>query len=121
MKQNMQKHVRIISILLIVLGIIYLLVAGFACIFGLMAINNQAQDGGVFLLPTMLTGGVILFPLVLLGVLHILIARAFREDKGWSRIGLWILAILNLANVPLGTGLGIYAMWVLMKTREGAT
>ena len=31
---------------------------------------------------------------------------------------LWILAILNLGNIPLGTGFGIYAIWVLLKTGE---
>ena len=114
----MQKHVRIVTVLIILLGSIYLLAAGFIVIVGLMATNNQAQAGDVALLPTMLTGGVILFPLVLLGVLHIIIARAFRVGKAWSRIGMWILATLNLGNVPLGTGLGIYAIWVLIQTRE---
>jgi uncharacterized membrane protein len=114
----MQKHVRIVSIILIVLGAVYLLCAGFAGIFGLMAIRNQGQAGDVAILPTMLTGGLILIPLVLIGVLHIITARAFRAGRNWSRICLWILAILNLGNLPLGTGFGIYAIWVLLKTGE---
>ena len=116
----MQKHIRIISIILIVLGGFYLLGAVFIIIIGLMATSNQAQAVDVSLLPTVLTGGTILFPLVLLGVVHILTARAFRAGKKWSRIALWILAIINLGNVPVGTGIGLYAMWVLLNTRQDA-
>jgi len=114
----MQKHVRIISIILIVLGVLYLLVAGFVGIVGLMATENQAQAGDSALLPTILTGGVIVLPLILIGAMHILTAKAFRTGKSWSRIALWILAILNLGNVPLGTGFAIYSVWVLIQTRE---
>ena len=116
----MHKHIRIISIILIVLGAFYILTAGLITIFGLMATNNQAQTGDVALLSAILTGGTILLPLVLIGVAHILTARAFRLGKNWSRIALWILAIINLGNVPVGTGIGLYAMWVLLNTRQDA-
>ena len=121
MDKNMRKHVRIVSTILMVLGALYLLVAVFVTVMGLMATNNQMQSGDVALLPTMLTGGVILFPLVLVGVLHIVTASAFRVGKGWSRIALWILSILNLGNVPVGTGIAIYTIWVLIQTREEVT
>ena len=120
MKKDMQKHIRIVSILLVVLGVFYLLGAGFITIFGLMATNNQAQTANVALLPAILTGGTILLPLILIGVAHILTASAFRSGKNWSRIALWILAIINLGNVPVGTGIGLYAMWVLLNTRQNA-
>ena len=118
MDKNMRKHVRIVSTILMVLGALYLLVAGFVTVMGLMATNNQMQSGDVALLSAILTGGVILFPLVLVGVLHIVTASAFRAGKGWSRIALWILSILNLGNVPVGTGIAIYTIWVLIQTRE---
>ena len=120
MSKDMQKHIRIVSIILIVLGVFYLLAAGFITILGLMATNNQAQTRDIALLPAVLTGGTILLPLVLLGGFHILTARAFRAGKSWSRITLWILAIINLGNVPVGTGIGLYAMWVLLNTRQDA-
>jgi len=120
MKKNMVKHVRIVSVILMVLGGAYLLAALFIGIVGLMATKNQAQSIDVALLPTILTGGTILLPLLLIGVVHIVTAKAFRAGKGWSRIAMWILAVLNLGNVPLGTGLGVYAIWVLINTREEA-
>ena len=117
-QQNMQKHVRIISIIMIVSGIIYLLAALFLGVIGLMAVNNQAQTGDIDVLPAIVTGVVFLLPLGLIGVLHIFTGRAFRAGVNWARIALWILAIINLGNVPVGTAIGAYAMWVLVKTRE---
>lgn len=35
--------------------------------------------------------------------------------KSWARIVVLIVGILNLATFPLGTALGIYTLWVLMK------
>ena len=116
-QQNIQKHVRIISIIMIVSGILYLLATLFFGVIGLMALKNQAQTGNSDL-PAMITGVVFLLPLGLIGVLHIFTGRAFRAGANWSRISLWILAIINLGNVPVGTAIGAYAMWVLVKTRE---
>lgn len=117
-QQNMQKHVRIISIIMIVSGILYLLAALLLGMIGLMAVKNQAQTGDIAVMPSMVTGVVLLLPLGLIGVLHILTGRAFRAGTNWARIALWILAIINLGNVPVGTAIGVYAMWVLVKTRE---
>ena len=118
MDQPMSKHIRIVSTILIVFGVLYLILAGFSGFFGLLALNNQAEPTEVAWLPAFLTGGFILLPLLALGVLHIAAAKAFRQGKNWSRIALWILSILNLGNVPIGTVFGVYAIWVLIKTGE---
>jgi len=117
-QQNLQKHVRIISIIMIVSGILYLLATLLLGVIGLIALNNQAQTGDIAVMPAIITGIVLLFPLGFIAVLHILTGRAFRAGTNWARIALWILAIINLGNVPVGTAIGAYAMWVLVKTRE---
>ncbi len=114
----MQKHVRILSIIMIISGILYLIGVLFLGVIGLMALKNLAQPVDTDAIPAIVTGLVLLFPLAFIGVLHILTGRAFRAGKNWARIALWILAIINLGNVPLGTALGAYAMWVLVQTRE---
>jgi hypothetical protein len=100
------------------MGILYLLLTAFIGIFGLLAAKNQAQTRDAAMLPAMLTGVTFLFILGMIGVMHILTGRAFRAGKGWARIVTWILAIINLGNVPLGTAIGSYTIWVLVKTRE---
>lgn len=114
----MEKHIRIVSWIFIALGIVYLLATAFIGVMGLMAVTNKIQTEDVALLPAGLTGVMILLPLALLGIFHIFTGRGFRAGKGWARIALWILAIMNLGNVPLGTAIGVYAIWVLVKTRE---
>ncbi len=118
MKKEMKKHVRIVSMILMILGSLYLLFAGLVIVLGFMATNNQAQAGNVSLLSAILTSRTVLFSLIVLAVVHIVTAKAFRAEKGWSRIVLWILSVLNLGNVPVGTGVAIYTIWVLMNTRE---
>jgi hypothetical protein len=36
----------------------------------------------------------------------------------WARILALIVAFISLFNVPLGTGLGIYTLWVLLPTQS---
>ena len=117
-QQNMQKHVRILSIIMIVSGILYMILVFLLGVIGLMAVKNQAQTGDIAVIPAIVTGLVLLLPLGFIGVLHIFTGRAFRSGRNWARISLWILAIINLGNVPVGTAIGAYAMWVLVKTRE---
>ena len=116
---DMEKHKRIINTLLFVMGGIYLIGAAVVAGIGMLATKNQLQaDPNVALLPLAITGALIVIPLVLFGLFHIYTGRAFRQDVPWARIALWILAILNLGNVPLGTAFGAYAIWVLTETRE---
>lgn len=118
MNQDMKKHVSIVSTIFIIMGIIYLLATAFGGIFGLITVKNQAQAGNVRMLPAVLTGVTFLLPLGLVGIMHILTGRALRTGKNWARIVTWILAIINLGNVPVGTTIGAYTIWVLVKTRE---
>lgn len=117
---NKQKHIRIVSNILLALGILYLAGVVFFAVFGTWVTNNYMQAGNAesSLIPAMLTGLFFLIPLALFGIMHIIVGRAFRSGANWSRIALWILAILNLGNVPLGTAFGAYAIWILVNTRE---
>ncbi len=118
--QDKEKHIRIVSNILIGLGIFYLLAVVFAAGIGLWATKNyvQADNTDVALLPAALTAAALLIPLALFAIMHIVTGRAFKTQASWARIALWILAILNLGNVPLGTAFGAYAIWILVNTRE---
>lgn len=37
------------------------------------------------------------------------------KGKGWARILMIVLSALHLVNIPIGTILGIYGMWVLLS------
>ena len=38
--------------------------------------------------------------------------------RSWARVLVLILGILHLMAFPVGTALGAYTMWVLLKTRK---
>ena len=37
------------------------------------------------------------------------------KKQGWARILVLILGFLNLLDIPIGTALGVYTIWVLLK------
>ena len=117
MSWDLQKHIRIVSKICIAIGVIYLLALAFFSVAGLMAAYNAIGEHP--LLPAALSVVPFFAILALLGILHIATGRAFRAGKSWARTSLWILSILNIGNVPLGTGFGIYSIWLLVKTRPG--
>ncbi len=41
------------------------------------------------------------------------------RGKSWARNWLFVAAVLNLINFPLGTALGVYTLWVIWPRSEG--
>ena len=40
------------------------------------------------------------------------------QRESWARVMALVLAFLSLMNVPLGTALGIYTLWVLLPAQS---
>ena len=111
-----ESHIQRVGLLYIIIGAIFLIAVGLFGVIGLMAWINE----GSYELAAAGVGVILIIPGLLLGLLHIGAGLAFRRGQGygWSRSVLWVLSILQLGNVPLGTALGIYAIWVLVKSKE---
>ena len=60
-------------------------------------------------------GSAIAFLLVLLSAPGIIGGIGLLKRRYWARILVLVLGFLNLVSIPLGTLLGIYTIWVLMK------
>jgi len=60
-------------------------------------------------------------PIVMLLVVfsgsNIIAGVGLLKRRRWARTPALVLAVLDLAAVPIGTALGIYTIWVLMKAR----
>ena len=39
------------------------------------------------------------------------------KRRGWARILVLIIGILDLINIPIGTAIGIYTIWVLLNEK----
>ena len=65
-----------------------------------------------------LTGGLIF---VVTGALMIAAGRALHRRQTAGRLATLVLVVPNLVLVPFGTGLGVYACWVLLNDEARAT
>ena len=119
----MQTHVKVLAVLHIVFGALGVLLGlGVFLVFGGVAgIVHMDHDPDAALVVPMLgaIGGFVLIILLVLSVPGIVAGVGLLSYQPWARILTIILSILDLINIPLGTALGIYGLWVLLST-EGA-
>ncbi|MEK7407092.1 MAG: hypothetical protein AAB225_18625 [Acidobacteriota bacterium] len=117
----METHVRVLAILNIVLGGLGILaalaiLALFGGVAGLIEANIGHDPDARLALPIL---GIIAAALcVLLAVISlpgIIAGVGLLQFREWARILTIVLSALNLLNIPFGTALGIYGLWVLLS------
>ena len=52
--------------------------------------------------------------LIILALPQLIAAIGLLKRKGWARILMLIVAALDLWNIPFGTALSVYTLWVLL-------
>ncbi len=108
----MEKHVTLVGVLHIVyhaLGVVWAFV-----IFGLLGVVGRVSgdpDAAVIL---GVVGAVVATMLIVLSVPGIIGGIGLLRNRGWGRIVAMVVGILGLIDVPFGTALGVYTLWVLM-------
>jgi hypothetical protein len=113
----MKQHVTIVGALQLGLSALTLL-AG--VIVALVLVGTGVflvpAQGGERAVPVLLAVGlgVGLF-LVILSLPGIVGGWGLLRTKAWARILIIILAIIELLNVPIGTAIGAYSLWVLLQ------
>lgn len=104
------------------LGIFWVAISAFRLIPGLV-LMSLFRHGWGFLPPEVpffvhgLLRGV--GTLLVLGALLGLVAGAgLLQRQPWARVLAIVLAFINLVDMPLGTALGIYTLWVLLPAKS---
>ena len=106
----METHVRVLGLLNIAVG----------SLNGLIAVFQFLFFGGAFVLSIHLgvntvVASVWLWWMLLLMVPGIVTGIALVSFRGWARwVGI-VLSICQMLNVPLGTIVGLYGLWVLFS------
>jgi hypothetical protein len=109
----MQKHLTAVAALQVGLSILGVLIGIFVFVL-LTGIGVIAQEKeALFILSTIGTG-VGLF-LLIISVPGIIGGIGLFKRKEWARILVLILSAIDLLNIPIGTALGIYSIWVLVQ------
>jgi hypothetical protein len=111
----MEHHVRILGVIYVILGLLHLLLAGgiLVLMVGIGAAAGDRQTAWII-------GGVGMTVATVIAVLSIptiVTGIGLQRFRPWSRIVALMLAIFNLFSFPIGTAVGIYALWVLLHER----
>jgi hypothetical protein len=109
----MEKHLTAVAALHVGLSILGALIGIFIFVL-LTGIGAITQEKEAFLiLSTIGTGvGVLLMVLSVPGIIG---GLGLFKRKEWARILVLILSAIELLNIPFGTALGIYSIWVLVQ------
>ncbi len=113
---RVQQHVKLVGILWIAYAVFHAL-GGLVLLIIANTIFGPASDHPAFLRP--LLSAVAVFLLVK-AVGSFAAAFGLFERQSWGRTLSLIMAVVALINVPLGTALGIYTLWVLMSPQAEA-
>lgn len=112
--RNWDLHLSVLGWLYIIGNAIYLVIAVMGFIF-LTGIGFVAEDPeAVKVLSFLGSIGVVFF--TILAVPGLVAGVGLLKRKTWARVLALVLAILSLLNFPIGTAVGIYAIWVLLQT-----
>jgi hypothetical protein len=119
-----EQHVKILGVLNIVWGAMgalggLVLLAIFGGAYGLAGAAIGHNLGAHISLPIIaIIGSVLALLLLILSVPSIIAGIGLLYFKSWARILALVISVLHLFNIPIGTALGIYGLWVLLS-QEG--
>lgn len=121
----MPRHVNVLGLLYLVWGGFFLLAGAIvlALAFGAAAlILYAAGEAGTELTAglTAATFGTLAAIALAWGAIHATTGAALRHHRAWSRPAAMVFGVLDLALLPFGTALGIYALWVLLHDEARA-
>ena len=111
---DMQKHVTILSVIHFGIGAIFLLAALIVSLAFPTIGNFVPEDALPFDLFSVLGAGIGGF-LFLFSAIKLFCGYGLYKRKSWARIYTLVLCALGLINIPFGTLIGIYGIWVLMQ------
>jgi hypothetical protein len=112
------KHITLAAALNLGIGIIGVLTA--ILVFVIMVGSGMISGDPYALRVTSFIGAIIAFFLIVVSVPQIIGGLGLWKRRPWARILLLIVSVLELLNVPFGTALGIYTIWVLIHDETRA-
>lgn len=117
----MATHIRVLGILHIVFGALGILAAlvillVFGGIAGIVGVASEGDPAARTAIPILsLIGGIVFVIVLVLSIPGVVAGIGLLQYREWARIFTIVLSALDLINVPFGTALGIYGLWVLLQ------
>ncbi len=117
----MEQHVKVVGVLYIVLGTMGVIAALiclmiFGGVAGYVGIVAQEEPDARIAVPILGAVGLGLFLfLLVLSAPGIIAGVGLLQLRPWARIVTIVLSALNLMNIPIGTLVGAYGLWVMLS------
>jgi hypothetical protein len=116
----MAQHVKILGILHIIYGALGVFVGLLALVVmgGIASVVGVSDHSADSALAVPILGGIgalVFVVLLCISLPGIIVGFGLLHFKPWARILALVMSALELFSVPLGTALGIYGFWVLLK------
>jgi hypothetical protein len=115
-------HVKALGVLHIVMGVFGVIAAAamlllFGGIAAIVDYNAPRADADVAVPILGIVGGLIALLVFVLSVPGIIVGIGLYGLRPWSRILGIVLSALDILNVPIGTAIGVYGLWVLLHNQ----
>ena len=109
----MKKHITAVAALHIGFGVLGIII-GFVLFALLSGIGAIAEDGNAQFVLWIIGTSLGAF-LIVISIPGIVAGMGLLKFKEWARILTLIISAIDLINIPFGTALGIYSIWVLVQ------
>ena len=118
----MRDHIRILGILNIIMGaltaligvVVLIALGGVASIIG-AGLTGDYENGQVAAPIVAIVGVCISIFFLILALPSIIGGWGLLNFKPWARVLMIVISVLHLFNLPFGTALGVYGLWVLFS------
>lgn len=118
---RVQRHIQLLAILWFVYSFFTLLPGIFLWVFSNFMALHAGRPGDFKDVPSFVPGLVTFIAILLVAKALAGFAAGWGllQREGWARPLTLVLAFLSLLNLPFGTALGIYSLWVLLPGSAG--
>lgn len=113
---RMEKHMNILGWLYIGINLLFIVLA-VVLFFSFRFVGQVVEGETAFYLSRAFATGVAIF-FTLISIPGIIVGIGLLKRRSWAEVIALVLGLINIFNVPIGTILGVYTLWVILKYRN---
>ena len=116
----MQTHVKVLGVVYLAVGGLMLLFALFFAVVmggvaGIVGASAEADDAAIAIPVLGFAGTALAAFFGLFALPSLITGYGLLQYKSWARVVGIVLSAISLINIPIGTAIGIYGLWVLLN------
>jgi hypothetical protein len=116
----MQTHVKVLGVIYLALGGLLLVLALFLAVTvggvaGIVGASADPEDAAIAIPVLGLAGTALAAFFGLFALPSLIVGYGLLSYRPWARVVGIVLSAISLINIPIGTIIGAYALWVLLN------